>query len=68
MTEYIIRRLAQSLVLLFFISVLLYVILNLVPGGPFDMLRLSNPRMTQSQLDRLNSLLDLDNPLFPGQY
>ncbi len=68
MTDYIIRRLLQSFVLLFFISALLYVILNLVPGGPFDMLRLSNPRMTQSQIDRLNSLLDLDKPLFPGQY
>ena len=68
MTDYIIRRLIQSAVLLFFISMLLYVILNLVPGGPFDMLRLSNPRMTGSQLDRLNALLDLDKPLLPGQY
>jgi len=68
MTDYIIRRLFQSVILLFFISVLLYVILNLVPGGPFDMLRLSNPRMTGSQLDRLNALLDLDKPLLPGQY
>lgn len=68
MTDYILRRLVQSFVLLFFISMLLYVILNLVPGGPFDMLRLSNPRMTKSQLDRLNALLDLDKPLLPGQY
>jgi peptide/nickel transport system permease protein len=68
MIDFIIRRFFQSFVLLFFISMLLYVILNLVPGGPFDMLRLSNPRMTKSQLDRLNSLLDLDKPLLPGQY
>ena len=68
MIDFIILRFFQSFFLLFFISVLLYVILNLVPGGPFDMLRLSNPRMTKSQLDRLNSLLDLDKPLLPGQY
>jgi peptide/nickel transport system permease protein len=68
MTGYIIRRIAQSLVLLFFISILIYVVLNLVPGGPFDMLRLNNPRITQSMIDRLNALLDLDKPLLPGKY
>ena len=68
MTSYIIRRVGQSLILLFFISILIYVVLNLVPGGPFDMLRLSNPRITQSMIDRLNALLDLDKPLLPGKY
>lgn len=68
MTNFIIRRAIQSFILLFFISVLIYVVLNIVPGGPFDMLKLSNPRMTQSMVDRLNALLDLDKPLLPGQY
>ena len=68
MTNYIIRRVAQNIVMLFFISVLIYVVLNLVPGGPFDLLRNSNPRITQSMIDRLNALLDLDKPLLPGQY
>ena len=68
MTAYIVRRLGQSLVLLFFISALIYVVINLVPGGPFDMLRLNNLRITQSMVDRLNRLLDLDKPLLPGQY
>jgi peptide/nickel transport system permease protein len=68
MTTFIIRRLLQSVVLLFFVSVLIYVILNIVPGGPFDQLRLANPRVTQSHIDRLNALLDLDKPLLPGQY
>ena len=45
MTNFIIRRLIQSVILLFFISILIYVILNIVPGGPFDMLKLSNPRV-----------------------
>jgi peptide/nickel transport system permease protein len=67
-TNYIIRRVAQNLIMLFFISVLIYVVLNLVPGGPFDLLRTSNPRITQSMIDRLNALLDLDKPLLPGQY
>jgi len=68
MTSFITRRLIQSFVLLFFISMLIYVVLNLVPGGPFDELRLSNPRITQSHIDRLNALLDLDKPILPGEY
>jgi peptide/nickel transport system permease protein len=68
MTDFIIRRVIQSIVLLFFISALIYAILNLVPGGPFDLLKQSNPRITQSQIDRLNALLNLDKPLFPGLY
>jgi len=31
------RRVIQNLALLFFISMLIYVVLNLVPGGPFDL-------------------------------
>ena len=68
MTTFIIRRLIQSVVLLFFVSILIYVILNIVPGGPFDLLKLSNPRLGQSHIDRLNALLDMDKPLLPGQY
>ena len=68
MSTFIIRRLLQSVVLLFFVSILIYIILNIVPGGPFDMLKLSNPRLGQSHIDRLNALLDLDKPLLPGKY
>jgi peptide/nickel transport system permease protein len=68
MSRYIFRRVVQSFILLLFISMLLYLILNLVPGGPFDTLKNSNPRITQSMIDRLNSLLDLDKPLLPGEY
>jgi peptide/nickel transport system permease protein len=68
MTNYLARRIFQSLILLFFVSLLIYVIINLVPGGPFDLLRTTNPRITQSQIDRLNALLDLDKPVLPGKY
>jgi peptide/nickel transport system permease protein len=68
MTNFIIRRVIQSFILLFFVSLLIYIILNIVPGGPFDTLKLSNPRIGQSHIDRLNALLDLDKPLLPGNY
>lgn len=68
MTNFIIRRTFQNFVMLFFISMLIYVVLNLAPGGPFDTLALSNPRITKSMIDRLNRLLDLDKPVLPGRY
>jgi peptide/nickel transport system permease protein len=68
MMNYLIRRLIQSIALLLFISMLIYVVINLVPGGPFDLLRQSNPRITQSHIDRLNAMLDLDKPILPGKY
>ena len=68
MTTFIIRRLIQTAVLIFFISMLIYVVLNIVPGGPFDTLKLSNPRISPSHIERLNALLDLDKPILPGNY
>ena len=43
MTNFIIRRVVQSFILLFFVSLLIYIILNIVPGGPFDSLKLLQP-------------------------
>lgn len=68
MTDFLLRRLVQSIVLLFLISVLIYAILNLVPGGPFDQMATANPRITRSMIDRLNSLLNLDKPILPGMF
>ncbi len=64
MRNYIIRRLFQAFILLIFISALIYLILNLVPGGPFDLLRTSNPHVTADHIRRLNALLGLDKPLY----
>ncbi|MGB8645594.1 MAG: ABC transporter permease [Anaerolineae bacterium] len=64
MRNFIIRRLFQAFILLFFISALIYFILNLVPGGPFDLLKTSNPRVTQDHINRLNALLGLNQPWY----
>ncbi len=63
MRNFIIRRVITAFILLFFISALIYFILNLVPGGPFDLLRTSNPRVTADHIRRLNALLGLDKPV-----
>jgi len=64
MRTFILRRLIQSVVVLLFISALIYFILNLVPGGPFDLLKVGNPRITQAHIERLNALLGLDKPIY----
>ena len=64
MRTFILRRLLQSVVVLLFISALIYFILNLVPGGPFDMMKLSSSKITQAAIDRLNNLLGLDKPIY----
>lgn len=63
MHTFLFRRTAQMVVLLVFISALIYIILNFVPGGPFDSLRFSNSRITEEHVRQLERLLGLDKPL-----
>jgi peptide/nickel transport system permease protein len=61
--NYLIRRLAEMVVLMLFISALVYAILSFVPGGPLDMLVFGNPRITPAELKRLEEMLGLNQPL-----
>lgn len=66
MGNFLIRRLFQSAILLLFTSALVYFILYLVPGGPFDSLRGVQTRSVaarEAQIERLNKMLGLDRPL-----
>jgi peptide/nickel transport system permease protein len=65
MGRYIIRRLLQAIPLLVFISILVFILLHLLPGGPeaiFD-----NPQMDAAGRKALRASLGLDDPL-PIQY
>lgn len=66
MRAFLVRRIVQNAILLLFISALVYFILYLVPGGPFDQI-LQNPADSataqQAQLKRLNELIGLDKPV-----
>lgn len=50
--------------MLLFISALVFFILHLVPGGPLDALRYSNPRISPEHIKQLERLLGLDKPLY----
>jgi peptide/nickel transport system permease protein len=65
MRAFLLRRLVQNAILLLLISALVYFILYLVPGGPFDQLRAgaADAAAQEAQIRRLNQLLGLDRPL-----
>lgn len=66
MRRYVIRRLLQAVPLLFLISVAMFALLQLVPGGPMAVFS-ENPDMTSEDLARLEALYGLDQPM-PIQY
>lgn len=66
MKNYLLRRLAQMAVLLVFVTALIYFILNLFPGGPFEeLLFSSDPRDADpANVARLQQMLGLDRPWY----
>lgn len=66
MTRYIVRRLLQFIPLLFLISVLLFALLQIIPGGSLAGYA-NNPNVTSADLARLEQQLGVDDPL-PVKY
>lgn len=66
MGAFLIRRLLQSIVLLFFVSVVGFAILNLAPGGPLAAYSVS-PTLTQADREMIAEQMGLNDPL-PVQY
>src|SRR4030066_1245398 len=67
MTNYLIRRVFQMVLVVFLSTVAIYVILNIAPGGPLSGLRLSTDRktkVTDQDIERMKAYLGLDKPLF----
>ena len=66
MTRYIARRLLEFIPLLFLISVLLFALLKIIPGGQFAAYA-NNTNVTAADLARLEQQLGVNDPL-PVQY
>ncbi len=64
MSRYILTRVAQSIVLLFIVSVVVFFIVHSAPGGPA---LLNHPDMDPTVARELEELLGLDDPI-PVQY
>lgn len=63
---YIVRRLLGALPLLFGISLILFTIVHLAPGGPLDVY-VDNPSVSKEALDQIAKAYGLDQPV-PVQY
>src|SRR5437868_6518420 len=66
MSRYILRRLLQAIPTLWVVSLVMFGIIHLAPGGPLAVYALS-PNVDQAELDRLQQRLGLNDPL-PLQY
>jgi peptide/nickel transport system permease protein len=66
MRTYALRRILQTIPILFIISVLLFFMVRAAPGGPLTAAR-RNPNITEVQIQKLEHQLGLDRPL-PVQY
>src|SRR5690242_14027961 len=64
MTRFFVRRSIEMGITLVLASVLLFGILNLAPGGPFDARIASAHIQDTAYLERLNKLIGLDKPLY----
>ena len=64
MVRYIVRRLLQSIVLLFIVSVVTFLLIHSAPGGPQI---LANPDLTRAEVETMTENLGLNEPL-PVQY
>lgn len=66
MTGFLVRRLGQSILLLWLVSVIGFAVLHMAPGGPLAQFTLT-PGMTAAELHRIAHQMGLDRPL-PVQY
>ncbi|WP_186399876.1 ABC transporter permease [Stappia sp. P2PMeth1] len=63
MPAFLLKRLMQSVMLLVIVSIIGFVVLNLIPGGPMAQYAL-DPGMTQEDMNRLAEQLGLNRPLW----
>jgi len=60
MTRYLIKRIVMMIVTLFLIALLTFILMHVVPGGPFTM----EKQVPQAVLDALNEKYKLNDPLW----
>lgn len=64
MVNYVIRRLLQSVVLLFVVTLVTFFLIHAAPGGPS---MLNNPDLSRTQIEQMKESLGLNDPI-PVQY
>ena len=63
MTGFVLRRLAQTLIVLIIMSFVIYILIGLMPGDPIDIMAASMPGVTPEVVAKLKAIYGLDQPL-----
>ncbi len=64
MLAYLLRRLAESFIVLLVMSAVIYGLIGLMPGDPIDIMISGDPNLTTEDAQRLKALYGLDRPLY----
>jgi peptide/nickel transport system permease protein len=64
MTAYVLRRIFQTILVLFLLSFATYALMGLMPGDPLDVACASNPYCTPDNLAQMKKNLGLDRPIY----
>lgn len=64
MTNFIIRRLIQTLLVVICLSFVTYCLMGLMPGDPLDIACQANPLCTSENLEEMKKTLGLDRPIY----
>jgi peptide/nickel transport system permease protein len=66
MTAFVIRRLIQSVIVFFLITILVFMVMRLLPGDPIYMIisKAASETATEMQLDKLRHEYGLDKPMY----
>ncbi len=63
MTRFLLRRLAETVIVLVVMSFAIYGLIGLMPGDPIDLMLTADPKLTPADVARLKALQGLDRPL-----
>ena len=63
MTSHVLRRLAESLIVVAAMSFVIYALIGLMPGDPIDLMLSADPHLTAADVARLKALMGIDQPL-----
>ena len=63
MSRFLLQRLIESLLVLWLMSFLVYLLIGLMPGDPIDIMISADPNMTAEDAQRLRAVYGLDQPL-----
>jgi len=63
MSRFLLQRLIESLLVLWLMSFLVYLLIGLMPGDPIDIMISADPNMTAEDARRLRAVYGLDQPL-----